>query len=274
MGTDGKLDIVVVDDDELFRPMLVGNLGAAGYNVVDYAAAPPALAAIVKRETPPDLLILDWKMPGMTGIELLRQLRAGGVVSPALFLTSLDDVIYEETALNEGAADFVGKTRSFTVLLRRVELVLAGHRSGAGAVAGEGSSLKVGGLELDAASHRVQWQGKPVELTLSEFRTVELLARAGRDIGYREIYDAMRGENFMAGAGPEGYRANVRALVKRIRQKFNDADPGFAAIVNYPGFGYRWQDPEASGGGTVPGPGALPSGAASGGRPAGVANGS
>ena len=269
MGTDGKLDIVVVDDDELFRPMLVGNLGAAGYTVVDYAAAPPAFEAIIKRETPPDLMILDWKMPGMTGIELLRKLRASGVVSPALFLTSLDDVIYEETALNEGAADFVGKTRSFTVLMRRVELVLAGQRSGAGAVTGEaGTSLKVGGLELDAASHRIQWLGKPVELTLSEFRTVELLARAGRDIGYREIYDAMRGENFMAGAGPEGYRANVRALVKRIRQKFNDIDPGFAAIVNYPGFGYRWQDSEAPGG--VPSPGAD---ASAGGRRGGAANG-
>lgn len=248
MGADGKLEIVVVDDDELFRPMLVGNLGAAGYSVVDYPSAAPAFEALIKRQTPPDLLILDWKMPGMTGIELLRRLRAGGVASPALFLTSLDDVIYEETALNEGAADFVGKTRSFTVLRRRVELVLAGQRSGAGAVAGE-SSLKVGRLDLDSASHRVRWQGKAVELTLSEFRAVELLARAGRDIGYREIYDAMRGENFLAGAGPEGYRANVRALVKRIRQKFNDIDPGFAAIVNYPGFGYRWQDADAPGDG-------------------------
>ena len=267
MGTDGKLEIGVVDDDELVRPMLVGNLGAAGYNVVDYPAAPPAFEAIIKREVPPDLLILDWKMPGMTGIELLRKLRASGCASPALFLTSLDDVIYEETALNEGAADFVGKTRSFTVLMRRVELVLAGQRSGAGAVSGEGS-LKVGGLELDAASHRVQWLGKAVELTLSEFRTVELLARAGRDIGYREIYDAMRGENFMAGAGPEGYRANVRALVKRIRQKFNDADPSFAAIVNYPGFGYRWQDSDAPVG-AIPAPSP---GNSTGGRPGGTVN--
>lgn len=70
---------------------------------------------------------------------------------------------------------------------------------------------------------------------------VQLLAdRAGRDVSYREIYDVVRGEGFLAGSGPEGYRANVRALVKRVRQKFRAVDEGFDALENYPGFGYRW----------------------------------
>ena len=67
-----------------------------------------------------------------------------------------------------------------------------------------------------------------------------MLATSGRDLSYREIYDALRGENFIAGEGPDGYRANVRALIKRIREKFLAVDPDFAAIANYPGFGYRW----------------------------------
>jgi two-component system response regulator ChvI len=67
-----------------------------------------------------------------------------------------------------------------------------------------------------------------------------LAQRAGRDVGYREIYDAVRGVGFEAGQGPDGYRANVRAMVKRIRQKFRGVDENFDALANYPGFGYRW----------------------------------
>lgn len=72
-----------------------------------------------------------------------------------------------------------------------------------------------------------------------------LAEREGKDVSYREIYNAVKGEGFIAGAGMEGYRANVRALVKRIRQKFKDVDPDFTALENYPGFGYRWR-PDAS----------------------------
>ena len=69
-----------------------------------------------------------------------------------------------------------------------------------------------------------------------------LAENAGRDISYREIYDIVHGEGFMAGDGEIGYRTNVRAFIKRIRQKFRDVDNAFTAIQNYPGFGYRWHD--------------------------------
>ena len=64
--------------------------------------------------------------------------------------------------------------------------------------------------------------------------------KAGDDVGYREIYDLVHGKDFVAGAGEEGYRANVRTLIKRIRKSFRDVDPRFAQIENYAGFGYRW----------------------------------
>ena len=99
-------------------------------------------------------------------------------------------------------------------------------------------------IALDRESARVSWHGQRVDLTLTEFRVVDLLVkRGGKDVSYREIYDAMRGEGFHAGSGEDGYRANVRALIKRIRQKFAAVDPGFAALENYAGFGYRWNDP-------------------------------
>ncbi|TXH36274.1 MAG: response regulator transcription factor [Rhodospirillaceae bacterium] len=235
--------IVVVDDDDLFRPLLVGNLREAEYEVIDFPA-PDALLQHLKQDViEADLFILDWKMPGMTGFELLKELRDLGIATPALFLTSLDDVLYEESALREGAADFVGKTRSFAILRHRIERILGALP--ASQTASPATPANIGALTLDSAQHRVTWRDTVVELPLGEFRAVELLATSGRDVSYREIYDTMRGENFIAGAGPEGYRANVRALVKRIRQKFTEADSGFTAIENYPGYGYRWKSGNA-----------------------------
>jgi hypothetical protein len=80
-----------------------------------------------------------------------------------------------------------------------------------------------------------------VDLSLTEFRIGALLAaKAGNDVGYREIYDLVHGKDFVAGVGKEGYRANVRTLIRRIRKSFREVDPGFAQIENYAGFGYRW----------------------------------
>ena len=83
--------------------------------------------------------------------------------------------------------------------------------------------------------------GSSIDLTLTEFKILTLLAeKAGQDVGYREIYDLVHGKDFIAGHGSEGYRANVRTFIKRIRKKFRDVDPGFDHIQNYAGFGYRW----------------------------------
>ena len=69
-----------------------------------------------------------------------------------------------------------------------------------------------------------------------------MATRPGEDISYRDIYDLVHGKGFVAGYGPAGYRANVRAFIKRIRQKFRAVDGTFDLIDNYPGFGYRWRE--------------------------------
>jgi two-component system response regulator ChvI len=229
--------LILVDDDELLREVLAGNLAQAGYEVKVFSDPLLALESIPAAQA--DLLILDWKMPGMSGLELLQALRGRGVATRALFFTSHNDTIYEEAALALGAADFVDKTRSFAILERRISMVL-GHGEDFHRDAPGSSELTAGSLALTPANHAAAWRGQPVELTFGEYRVVELLATSGRDLSYREIYDALRGENFIAGEGPDGYRANVRALIKRIREKFLTVDPTFAAIANYPGFGYRW----------------------------------
>ncbi|PKU25581.1 response regulator transcription factor [Telmatospirillum siberiense] len=228
--------LTLVDDDDMLRAVLAGNLAGAGYEVHPFGDPVEALSFLESGRTKADLLILDWRMPVMTGLDLLKRLRAKGIDTPALFFTSHNDILFEEAALAYGAVDFIDKTRSFAILQKRIELILgrAGQNS-------EGTApLRSGSLTLDANKHDVQWRGRTIELTFGEFRVVSLLAQAGRDVTYREIYDTLRGENFIAGDGTEGYRANVRALIKRLREKFITIDPSFSAIVNYPGFGYRW----------------------------------
>ncbi len=234
--------IVVVDDDPLFLETITGNLEDAGFAVVALEGGRAALDYFGAGK-PAAAILLDWQMPEIDGPEVLRRLRDIGIKTPIVFLTGLNQQIYEEAGLARGAVDFVDKSKSFNIILSRIKIVLEGVKGG-----GEGREPAAprgapAGLELDEASARAYWQGRQVDLTLTEFKVVRLLAaRAGRDVSYREIYDIVRGEGFRAGAGEDGYRANVRALVKRIRQKFRALDPVFEQLENYPGFGYRWQD--------------------------------
>jgi two-component system response regulator ChvI len=233
--------IALVDDDPLFLRVFAANLQAAGYQTLCFDDPKQALASL-RRNAPLDAYVLDWNMPGLDGLALFKLLRSRGVSVPVLFLTSYGQNIFEEAALDAGAADFVDKSRGPAIILRRLSLALA-RRDTAGtspATAGQ-ADLRIGELLLSESSKRASWRGRHVPLSRNEFDVVALLAeRAGHDVGYRQIYDIVRGDGFVAGHGEDGYRANVRAMVKRIRRKFVQLDPDFAALQNYPGFGYRW----------------------------------
>nr|WP_218119076.1 response regulator transcription factor [Limimonas halophila] len=243
--TSGK-NIVVVDDDPLFRESLGDNLRDDGYVVADFEGGEPALDYLNRGE-PADLVVLDWRMPGMTGLQVLRELRSRDLDMPVIFLTVLGDQVYEEAALNHGAVDFVEKSRSLAIIKRRIALSLSrepldGQESQAAESGGE-NTVSHGNLTIDRDIARAYWKGVEVPLTLNEVRIVDILAgRAGKDVRYRELYDQVHGAGFVAGSGEEGHRGNVRTLIKRIRTKFRNVDPAFDAIENYPGFGYRWRD--------------------------------
>jgi two-component system response regulator ChvI len=236
--------LILVDDDDLFRESLGLNLIDEGYRVTSFDNGREALA-FLESGAAADVVLLDWRMPQLTGIEVLRRLRRLGITIPVIFLTVLSDDIYEEAALTGGAVDFIDKSRRLPILIRRLQLIAEGVRPAAEPVLEPAVSaptpLRVGQLELRFDTSRALWAGRPVDLTLTEFRILALLAeRAGQDVGYREIYDLVHGKDFIAGHGAEGYRANVRTFIKRIRKKFRDSDPDFDWIDNYPGFGYRW----------------------------------
>jgi hypothetical protein len=102
--------------------------------------------------------------------------------------------------------------------------------------------LICGRLRLHPATARAFWNDMDVDLTLGEYKIVLLLAsNAGKHKTYRAIYDRLRHEGFIAGDGAEGYKANVRSAIKRIRTKFRAIDRDFDEIENYPSFGYCWK---------------------------------
>ena len=236
--------ILIVDDDGMFRESLAQNLNDAGFATISFGDGVSALRHLGEA-APPDMILLDWKMPGMTGIQVLRHLRDRKVEAPVVFLTVLSDQIYEEAGLLGGAVDFIEKSRSFAIVLHRLELILKGHKGRqADMTAPQRTTiLEHGDLQLRRDTARAFWKNIRLELTQTEFQIVDhLVTRAGHDVRYRELYDIVHGEGFVAGDGEIGFRANVRAFIKRIRQKFRDVDSGFTRIQNYPGFGYRWSD--------------------------------
>ena len=105
-------------------------------------------------------------------------------------------------------------------------------------------SCRCGKLLLRPDISRACWKDVDVDLTLGEYNIVHLLAtNAGRYVPYRAIYDRLHYEGFIAGSGSDGYRCNVRAVIKRVRIKFGACDSAFDEIENYPGFGYCWKEP-------------------------------
>jgi two-component system response regulator ChvI len=145
-------------------------------------------------------------------------------------------------AFDHGAVDFISKSRDRQVLVRRLRNVVELVKPKANAALEE--RLACDKLRLKPETSRALWNGLDVDLTLGEYNIVYLLAsKAGSFVTYRAVYDRLRYEGFIAGSGNNGFRANVRSAIKRIRNKFRACDPAFDEIENYTGFGYCWRRP-------------------------------
>jgi len=235
--------LILVDDDDDFRESLRRQLVEEGCVVTAFSSGSAALEYLQWADAA-EVCLLDWGMPVMSGIEVLRELRRRQIRIPVIFLTGLRDDAREEEALRDGAVDFISKSRRLSVLMKRIELISEGHRptevDGSPATVPE-SALRRGPLELDLKHKRVNWHGRPVDLAPAEFRILHHLAtRPAMDVSFRELYDLVHGKNFRSGVGEEGYHANVRSIIKRIRMKFRSVDPHFDKIKSYARFGYRW----------------------------------
>ena len=236
MGMVSPIRVVAVDGNETYRDMLSNELPEQGFAVTAFPdtqailAAPDLLSAA-------DLMVLEWGLSPNSGLDLLRQLRRQGVSLPIVFLTHRFLANSEALALGHGAIDFIDKSRGVAILALRLRICacLKVPRPERGKV------LQLGRLLLKPHISRAFWEGIDVNLTLGEFKIVNLLAsNADHHISYREIYDALRHHGFIAGCGENGYRTNVRSAIKRARRKFEALDPAFDRIQNYTAFGYIW----------------------------------
>jgi two-component system response regulator ChvI len=235
-----RTQVLLVDDDDMFRESLGQNLVDEEFDVVDFCNGQDALQYLAGGAHC-DVVLLDWNMPRMSGFEVLRELGVGKLQAPVVILTAFSDEQNEAVALDCGAVDFLDKSRSPSILARRLRIILRTGR-GLHVEREDPEVLRIGCLELKLRASRAFWSDVRVPLTITEFNIVCLLAsRAGEEVSYREIYDVVHGSDFVAGDGPSGYRTNVRSLIKRIRQKFRELDENFQEIENYPGFGYSWR---------------------------------
>jgi len=224
--------IALVDDDQNILASLSAALEDEGYSVDTYMDGVEALDGIARR--PVDLAILDIKMPRMDGIELLGNLRKKNNL-PVIFLTSKDDEIDEVMGLRMGADDYIKKPFSQRLLLERIRAVLRRHEPGK-IEQDKKDVLRRGDLILDSSRHLCTWKDKEVNLTVTEFLLVEVLARRPGHVKNRDqLIDAAYGEHIYVDD------RTIDSHIKRLRRKFKNEDEEFAEIETLYGVGYRYR---------------------------------
>ena len=229
-----KETIALIDDDRNILTSISIALEKEGFKIQTYLDGESALIGLTR--TPPDLAVIDIKMPKMDGEELLKKLRKKTSL-PVIFLTSKDDEIDELLGLKLGADDFITKSGGFSikVLIERIRVQL--RKKNPSNIEDTKNIIAHGKLRLDPSQLECDWDGKqlPDKLTTTEFLIVQELAkRPGiikersqlMDIAYREDTDIED--------------RTIDSHVKRIRKKFKKVDSDFSAIETRYGSGYRW----------------------------------
>jgi two-component system OmpR family response regulator len=224
--------IAIVEDDPAIRANYADALKKHGYDVVQFANRPEALSAM--RTRLPDLTLLDIGLGDEVdgGFALCRELRALSATLPIIFLTARDSDFDTVSGLRMGADDYVTKNMSLPHLLARVSALFRRADAQRESTPAE-DLLTRGPLSLDVQRFTVHWQGKPVELTLTEFWIVHALAKFP---GHVKNRDQLMGEAHIVVDD-----STITSHVKRIRRKFSAIDDKFDCIDTVYGMGYRWR---------------------------------
>ena len=230
--------IALVDDDRNILTSVSIALQAEGFVTRLYSDGETALKALI--DNPPDLAVLDVKMPRMDGMELLRRLREKSAI-PVIFLTSKDDELDEALGLAMGADDYIAKPFSQRLLIARIRAIL--RRTEMRAIPPEdvqvrhGAQIVRGRLSMDPARHRVTWEGRDVSLTVTEFLFLEALAqRPGVVKSRNQLMDVAYQDDIYVDD------RTIDSHIKRLRRKFRAIDGEFGAIETLYGVGYRFAE--------------------------------
>ncbi|MFN4009490.1 phosphate regulon transcriptional regulator PhoB [Pannonibacter carbonis] len=223
--------VLIVEDEEPLSLLLRYNLEAEGYSVESCARGDEA--EIRLRESQPDLLLLDWMLPGLSGIELCRRLRARAETErlPVIMLTARGEEAERIRGLATGADDYVVKPFSIPELMARVRAILRRARPEV-----VSTMLRAGDIELDRETHRVRRNGKEIHLGPTEFRLLEfLMTSPGRVFSREQLLDGVWGHDVYVD------ERTVDVHVGRLRKAINRGkvkDP----IRTVRGAGYAFND--------------------------------
>jgi len=229
--------IALVDDDRNILTSVSILLEAEGYRTMTYTDGASALDGF--KTSPPDLTILDIRMPRMDGMETLRRLRQKSD-KPVIFLTSKMEEIDELFGLNLGADDFIRKPFSRHLLIERVKAILRRSSPMDGRAPKEIDAAKVlerGMLRMDPERHTCRWKNEPVTLTVTEFFILQALASRP---GVVKSRNALMDDAYADEIDVDG-RA-IDSHIKRLRKKFWEKDQAFDLIETLYGVGYRFKE--------------------------------
>jgi len=230
MGMQNK-KILVVEDEAPIRDMLRFALERAEFRISLAGDVPEARLRIA--ESRPDLILLDWMMPGVSGIEFTRELKSGPMTKDIPIIMVTARVEEEDTVrgLNVGCDDYISKPFSFPELNARILAVLRRTLPG-----GEEEQLAVAGLQVDAASQRVTAKGEPVRLGPTEYRLLHFFVSHPERVYTREqVLDRVWGQNVYV------EERTVDVHIRRLRKAL--APHGYDAMIQtVRGTGYRFSE--------------------------------
>lgn len=222
--------ILIVDDEPQIVRVLKGYLETAGFQVVTASGGTEAIAAF--RHEAPDLVVLDLMLPEVDGLDVARAIRRQGDV-PIIMLTARVEETDRLIGLELGADDYVTKPFSPREVVARVRAVL--RRTERTELASR--TLKEGDIVLDPDKRQVTVQGRPVELTPTEFDLLAVLMETpGRVFSRMQLLDKVQGYAY------EGYERTVDAHVKNLRQKIEEDPRHPRVILTVYGLGYKFRE--------------------------------
>lgn len=222
--------ILLVEDEESFSDPLSYLLGKEGYEVTVAADGLQALSEFDR--TGADLVLLDLMLPGASGTEVCRQLRAKSTV-PIIMLTAKDSEIDKVVGLELGADDYVTKPYSSRELLARVRAVLRRNAEQTDLV---DSVIEAGGVRIDVDRHVASVRGEDMALPLKEFELLEMLVRnAGRVMTRGQLIDRIWGQDYV------GDTKTLDVHVKRLRAKVEEEPSSPSLLVTVRGLGYKFE---------------------------------
>ncbi len=227
--------ITLVDDDQNILTSITIALETEGFDVNSYNDGEEALKGLQKNM--PELIVLDIKMLRMNGIELLTKLRETSNI-PVIFLTSKDDEIDQIIGLRMGADDYITKPFSQRLLIERIRTLLRRQDLLKSSNTDQNENKIVrGSLELDDARHLCTWGNKPVNLTVTEYLLLKVLAMHPGHVKNRDqLIDQAYGENIYIDD------RTIDSHIKRVRKKFKKVDEKFDHIETLYGIGYRYKE--------------------------------